>query len=319
MVYYRPFNQNTMSKLEANSKKRIGLGRGLGALLDDSEQVQGKGIHASDFAGSLDTVNLMEEISLDFIETNPFQPREHFEQDALQDLAESIRMHGIIQPITVRKIAPRKFQLISGERRLQASKLAGLRQIPAYVRTADDQQMIEMALIENIQRENLNAIEIALSYKRLMDECQLKQEDLGSRVGKNRSTVTNYMRLLKLPAHIQIAIRDNRLSMGHARSLVSLENAEVQNNLFQKAISEEWSVRKLEDAVRQSAHQHEERPSGQANAALHVAEIQALQSQLSSMFPLPVHLKISEEGKGELKFTFKSKDELIQFIEKVQK
>jgi ParB family transcriptional regulator, chromosome partitioning protein len=319
MVYYRPFNQNTMSKLEANSKKRIGLGRGLGALLDDSEQVQGKGIHASDFAGSLDTVNLMEEISLDFIETNPFQPREHFEQDALQDLAESIRMHGIIQPITVRKIAPRKFQLISGERRLQASKLAGLRQIPAYVRTADDQQMIEMALIENIQRENLNAIEIALSYKRLMDECQLKQEDLGSRVGKNRSTVTNYMRLLKLPAHIQIAIRDNRLSMGHARSLVSLENAEVQNNLFQKAISEEWSVRKLEDAVRQSAHQHEERPSGQANAALNVAEIQALQSQLSSMFPLPVHLKISEEGKGELKFTFKSKDELIQFIEKVQK
>jgi ParB family chromosome partitioning protein len=219
----------------------------------------------------------------------------------------------------VRKIAPRKFQLISGERRLQASKIAGLTQIPAYVRTADDQQMIEMALIENIQRENLNAIEIALSYKRLMDECQLKQEDLGSRVGKNRSTVTNYMRLLKLPAHIQIAIRDNRLSMGHARSLVSLENAEVQNNLFQKAISEEWSVRKLEDAVRQSAHQHEEKHYGKASGALNVAEIQALQSQLSSLFPLPVQLKISEEGKGELKFTFKSKDELIQFIEKVQK
>jgi ParB family chromosome partitioning protein len=306
-----------MSKLEANSKKRIGLGRGLGALLDDSNQVQG--LHASDFAGSMETVNLMEEISLDFIETNPFQPREHFEQDALHDLAESIRLHGIIQPITVRKIAPRKFQLISGERRLQASKIAGLTQIPAYVRTADDQQMIEMALIENIQRENLNAIEIALSYKRLMDECQLKQEDLGSRVGKNRSTVTNYMRLLKLPAHIQIAIRDNRLSMGHARSLVSLENAEVQNNLFQKAISEEWSVRKLEDAVRQSAHQHEEKPYGKASGVLNVAEIQALQSQLSSLFPLPVQLKISEEGKGELKFTFKSKDELIQFIEKVQK
>jgi len=306
-----------MSKLEANSKKRIGLGRGLGALLDDSNQVQG--LHASDFAGSMETVNLMEEISLDFIETNPFQPREHFEQDALHDLAESIRLHGIIQPITVRKIAPRKFQLISGERRLQASKIAGLTQIPAYVRTADDQQMIEMALIENIQRENLNAIEIALSYKRLMDECQLKQEDLGSRVGKNRSTVTNYMRLLKLPAHIQIAIRDNRLSMGHARSLVSLENAEVQNILFQKAISEEWSVRKLEDAVRQSAHQHEEKPYGKASGVLNVAEIQALQSQLSSLFPLPVQLKISEEGKGELKFTFKSKDELIQFIEKVQK
>ncbi len=308
-----------MSKLESNSKKRIGLGRGLGALLDDTEQVQRKGLHASDFAGSLDTVNLMEEISLDFIETNPFQPREHFEQDALQDLAESIRLHGIIQPITVRKIAPRKFQLISGERRLQASKIAGLNQIPAYVRTADDQQMIEMALIENIQRENLNAIEIALSYKRLMDECQLKQEDLGSRVGKNRSTVTNYMRLLKLPAHIQIAIRDNRLSMGHARSLVSLENAELQNSLFQKAISEEWSVRKLEDAVRQSAHQHEEKPAGKTSGVLNVAEIQALQSQISALFRLPVHLKMSEEGKGELKFTFKSKDELVKFIEGVQK
>jgi ParB family chromosome partitioning protein len=176
-----------------------------------------------------------------------------------------------------------------------------------------------MALIENIQRENLNAIEIALSYKRLMDECQLKQEDLGSRVGKNRSTVTNYMRLLKLPANIQIAIRDNRLSMGHARSLVSLENAELQNSLFQKAISEEWSVRKLEDAVRQSAHQHEEKPVGKTSGVLNVAEIQALQSQISALFPLPVHLKMSEEGKGELKFTFKSKDELVKFIEGVQK
>ena len=306
-----------MSKLEANSKKRIGLGRGLGALLDDSEQVQGKGIHASDFAGSLDTVNLMEEISLDFIETNPFQPREHFEQDALQDLAESIRMHGIIQPITVRKIAPRKFQLISGERRLQASKLAGLKQIPAYVRTADDQQMIEMALIENIQRENLNAIEIALSYKRLMEECNLKQEDLGARVGKNRSTVTNYMRLLKLPPHIQVAIRDSKLSMGHARCLVSLEDVSLQNALFLKAIAEDWSVRRLEDAVRQSGN-IDTVVTGSSTTKVSAQDLQAWQATLKSFFKTSVALKMNEKGEGEIKLSFKSKEELLTILNKVQ-
>jgi ParB family chromosome partitioning protein len=294
-------------------KKRIGLGRGLGALLEDSDSVQSNK-HAADFAGSLDSVNLMEEIPLDLIETNPFQPREYFEKEALNDLAESIRIQGIIQPITVRKIAPRKFQLISGERRLQASKIAGLVKIPAYVRTADDQQMIEMALIENIQRENLNSIEIALSYKRLMDECDLKQEELGSRVGKSRSTVTNYMRLLKLPPAIQVAIRDNKLSMGHARSLISMENLEIQNLLFLKAISEEWSVRKLEDAVRQSANLDKLEKPLVDEPLVNPTELKSIQSAFSQFFNSPVSLKVNAQGKGEIKLNFKSKDELLNLM-----
>jgi ParB family transcriptional regulator, chromosome partitioning protein len=304
------------SKQEAN-KKRIGLGRGLGALLEDSENLQSSARQGADSLGGLDGVNLMEEIPLEFIETNPYQPREHFEQAALQDLAESIRVQGIIQPITVRKVAPRKFQLISGERRLQASKIAGLVRIPAYVRTADDQQMIEMALIENIQRENLNAIEIALSYKRLMEECDLRQEDLGARVGKNRSTVTNYMRLLKLPPHIQVAIRDSKISMGHARCLISVENTEVQQQLFLKTISEEWSVRRLEDAVRQSATPAVDTPTGRVSQ-VDANEITQWQRSLTNFFQSPVSLKINEAGKGEMKITFKSKEELLKVLEAIR-
>jgi ParB family chromosome partitioning protein len=304
------------SKQEAN-KKRIGLGRGLGALLEDSENLQSSARQGADSLGGLDGVNLMEEIPLEFIETNPYQPREHFEQAALQDLAESIRVQGIIQPITVRKVAPRKFQLISGERRLQASKIAGLVRIPAYVRTADDQQMIEMALIENIQRENLNAIEIALSYKRLMEECDLRQEDLGARVGKNRSTVTNYMRLLKLPPHIQVAIRDSKISMGHARCLISVENTEVQQQLYLKTISEEWSVRRLEDAVRQSATPAVDIPTGRVSQ-VNANEITEWQRSLTNFFHAPVSLKMNEAGKGEMKITFKSKEELLKVLEAIR-
>jgi len=306
-----------MSAKQENSKKRTGLGRGLGALLEDSDGGGLQGRHPSDFAGSLEGVNLMDEISLDLIETNPFQPREYFAPEALQELAESIRVQGIIQPITVRKVSAKKYQLISGERRFQASKLAGLKTIPAYVRTADDQQMIEMALIENIQRENLNAIEIALSYKRLMEECDLKQEDLGARVGKNRSTVTNYMRLLKLPPHIQVAIRDNKLSMGHARCLVSLEDTTLQNALFQKAVSEDWSVRRLEDAVRQSGNM-DIPSSSTATTRVSAQELQAWQSTLKSFFNTPVALKINEKGEGEIKLSFKTKEELLTILNKVQ-
>jgi len=305
-----------MSAKQENAKKRTGLGRGLGALLEDSDG----GLlsrNPSDFAGSLEGVNLMDEISLELIETNPFQPREFFSPEALQELAESIRIQGIIQPITVRKVSAKKYQLISGERRFQASKIAGLKTIPAYVRTANDQQMIEMALIENIQRENLNAIEIALSYKRLMEECDLKQEDLGARVGKNRSTVTNYMRLLKLPPHIQVAIRDNKLSMGHARCLISLEDSTLQNTLFQKALAEEWSVRRLEDAVRQSGNM--DTPAA-ATSTIKVSaqELQAWQATLKSFFKAPVALKMNEKGEGEIKLSFKSKEELVAILNKVQ-
>lgn len=305
-----------MSAKQENAKKRTGLGRGLGALLEDSDG----GLlsrNPSDFAGSLEGVNLMDEISLELIDTNPFQPREFFSPEALQELAESIRVQGIIQPITVRKVSAKKYQLISGERRFQASKIAGLKTIPAYVRTANDQQMIEMALIENIQRENLNAIEIALSYKRLMEECNLKQEDLGARVGKNRSTVTNYMRLLKLPPHIQVAIRDNKLSMGHARCLISLEDSTLQNSLFQKALAEEWSVRKLEDAVRQSGNM--DTPAAVTSTIkVSAQELQAWQATLKSFFKAPVALKMNEKGEGEIKLSFKSKEELVAILNKVQ-
>ena len=306
-----------MSAKQENAKKRTGLGRGLGALLEDSDGGGLQARHPSDFAGSLEGVNLMDEIALELIETNPFQPREYFAPEALQELAESIRVQGIIQPITVRKVSAKKYQLISGERRFQASKIAGLKTIPAYVRTADDQQMIEMALIENIQRENLNAIEIALSYKRLMEECDLKQEDLGARVGKNRSTVTNYMRLLKLPPHIQVAIRDNKLSMGHARCLVSLEDTVLQNALFQKAMAEDWSVRRLEDAVRQSGN-IDTPTSGSTAIKVSAQELQAWQSTLKTFFKAPVALKINDKGEGEIKLSFKSKDELLTILNKVQ-
>src|SRR5687768_3276743 len=235
------------------SKKKA-LGRGLSALLSDNSaedklevdiqspaSSQQKGVVASGIA----------EIPIEEIEVNPFQPRTHFDQEALQELSESIKVHGIIQPITVRKLSANQYQLISGERRFQASKLAGLKTIPAYIRTADDQQMLEMALIENIQRENLNAIEVALSYQRLISECSLKQEALGERVGKNRATVNNYLRLLRLPPDIQIAIRDNQITMGHARAIVNIDNIDAQLAIFKKIIKEELSVRKVEELVRE--------------------------------------------------------------------
>ena len=209
------------------SKKKA-LGRGLSALLSDNSSDIDNLEETPIVAAAPEPSGKMNEILLSEIETNPFQPRQHFDEVALLELSESIKVHGIIQPVTVRKLAANQYQLISGERRFQASKLAGLTSIPAYVRLADDQQMLEMALIENIQRENLNPIEIALSYQRLIFECNLKQEELGDRVGKNRSTVTNYLRLLKLPPDIQIALRDNRLSMGHARAIINIENPESQ-------------------------------------------------------------------------------------------
>lgn len=293
-------------------KKRIGLGRGLSALLEDSSSVLGS--INSELSSNLESMGMMEEIPLDWIETNPYQPREHFEKEALNDLAESIKIQGIIQPITVRKLASKKFQLISGERRLQASKIAGLEKIPAYVRTADEQQMIEMALIENIQRENLNAMEIAYSYKLLMDECQLKQEELGNRVGKNRSTVTNYLRLLKLPNAIQLSIRDNKLSMGHARCLVSVEDTDVQISLFERCIQEEWSVRKLEEAIRNLGQgQVLGKPS-----EVKLDQIKNYQSAFAKFFQTKVAFKMNEQGKGEVKIQFNSQEELNALLKAIQ-
>ena len=246
-----------MSKVEIPvMKKRVGLGRGLGALLQDSDEVnniQRQPVLPLERHSRMDQISSMNEISMDLIETNPYQPRTHFDEEALNELADSIKVQGIIQPITVRQIGINKFQLISGERRLQASKRAGLTSIPAYVRTANDQQMLEMALIENIQRENLNSIEIALSYQRLITECSLKQEELGDRVGKNRTTVNNYIRLLKLPDVIQVALRDMKISMGHARAIINITDREQQLEIFKKIIADDWSVRKVEEAVRDLA------------------------------------------------------------------
>ncbi|MEQ8414131.1 MAG: ParB/RepB/Spo0J family partition protein [Imperialibacter sp.] len=292
-------------------KRRNALGRGLGALLDDntntSEKLSGSG------AG---TANAIGEIPVAHIEVNPFQPRTEFNKEALAELSESIKVQGIIQPITVRQLSKNQFQLISGERRLQASKLAGLESIPAYIRTADDQQMLEMALIENIQRENLNSIEIALSYQRLISECNLKQEELGDRVGKNRTTVTNYLRLLKLPPDIQIALRDGRLSMGHARAIIGIDNPATQLSIFKKIISEDLSVRKVESLVREYTQKAPESPNlnKTANPSLS-PEVKNLQNKLSSHFGTRISLKADEKNKGEIRIPFVSTEDLNRILE----
>lgn len=300
------------------SKKKA-LGRGLNALLSDSNTedrleidapVSKTPVGSTTPPASGSTL----EIPLTQIEVNPFQPRTHFDQAALQELADSIKVHGIIQPITVRRLAPNQYQLISGERRFQASKLAGLKSVPAYIRSADDQQMLEMALIENIQRENLNAIEVALSYQRLITECNLNQEALGERVGKNRATVTNYLRLLKLPPDIQIAVRDNRLSMGHARAIINVENPDQQLFIFQKALAEDLSVRKVEELVRELASAKKEDKSTPTSAATGNREINQLQARLSSHFGTRIVIK-SDGKKGEIKIPFLSVGDLNRILD----
>ncbi|MBK5279430.1 MAG: ParB/RepB/Spo0J family partition protein [Bacteroidia bacterium] len=292
--------------------KKIALGRGLKSLLSDTPDTD-----KLDEAGPAPSITGgMSEILIGEIEVNPFQPRQQFDQEALKELAESIKIHGIIQPVTVRKLARNQYQLISGERRYQASRLAGLKSIPVYVRSANDQQMLEMALIENIQRENLNPIEISLSYQRLITECSLKQEELGERVGKNRSTVTNYLRLLKLPPDIQIALRDNKLSMGHARAIISIENSESQLYIFKKIISEDLSVRKVEELARQlTASKGESTPIKRASGNnSEVKEMFQLQTKLSSHFGTKVNVK-SDGKKGEIRIPFLSVEDLNRVLD----
>ena len=301
------------------SKKKA-LGRGLSALLKDNETEEKLDVDIAVStpppATATTPASGINEIPVEEIEVNPFQPRTHFDQEALLELAESITVHGIIQPITVRKLSANQYQLISGERRFQASKLAGLKTIPAYIRSADDQQMLEMALIENIQRENLNAIEIALSYQRLITECSLKQEELGERVGKNRATVTNYLRLLKLPPDIQIAVRDNRLSMGHARAIINVETPDQQLCIFKKTLDEDLSVRKVEELVREMSTKKSENGSQTTATASNPAskEITQLQSKLSSHFGTRVAIK-SDGKKGEIKIPFLSIEDLNRILD----
>ncbi|NJN25426.1 MAG: ParB/RepB/Spo0J family partition protein [Cyclobacteriaceae bacterium] len=294
------------------SKRRNALGRGLGALLDDAPASS----HPEKLMPEVNPVNTINEIDLLNIEVNPFQPRTQFDEEALAELAESIKVQGIIQPITVRKLSERKYQLISGERRFHASKLAGLLRVPAYVRTANDQQMLEMALIENIQRENLNAMEIALSYQRLLSECELRQEDLGDRVGKKRSTVTNYLRLLKLPPDIQAAIRDGKLGMGHARALVNIENVDQQLDIFHRIVKDDLSVRKVEELAKnlKSPEAGQEDKATQAKPTL-TYELKQMQDKLSSHFGSRVNIQNDQNNKGFIKIPYLSHEDLNRIIE----
>jgi len=225
------------------SAKKNALGRGLGALIDVSDEKERDLIHSP---------SAVNEIPLKNIAVNPFQPRTHFDEDALDELVASVQEHGIIQPITVRKAANNSFQLITGERRLRAAQKAGLKRIPAYVREAGDDTMLELALVENIQREDLDAIEVAISYQRLIEEFSLTQEKLGGRVGKKRATIANYLRLLNLPVEVQNAIREKKISMGHARALLGIEDKELQIEVFTKILAQDLSVRQVENLARGS-------------------------------------------------------------------
>jgi ParB family chromosome partitioning protein len=299
-----------------NHKRMTGLGRGLGALLQDNDTVNPPAGRASNNPNTPEVgVSMMSEIGLEQIEVNPYQPRTRFDEEALQELAESIRIQGIIQPITVRQIGKDRFQLISGERRLQASKIAGLTSIPTYVRTANDQQMLEMALIENIQRENLNSIEIALSYQRLISDCGLKQEELGERVGKNRTTVNNYIRLLRLPPLIQASLRDEQISMGHARAIINIDNSEIQLKIFRRTVEESWSVRKVEDAVRDLQLASDNPLSKERRISVIKQELRTLQFKLSSLFGTKVSIKSDDKNRGEIKIPFATQEELDRILQ----
>ena len=292
--------------------KKSALGKGLGALLQDSPQKN----KSESLMPSYPTAGIFE-ISLGEIQVNPYQPRTHFDKDALKELADSILTQGIIQPITVRKLDDNEYQLISGERRFQASKMAGLNKIPAYIRTANDQQMLEMALIENIQRENLNSLEIAHSYQRLLAECNLKQEELGERVGKNRTTVNNYLRLLKLPPDIQAGLRDNKISMGHARALINVESIDKQLAIFKKAIQDELSVRQVEALVKSINGEREEKENKKNSPfdPVRKYEITKIQQRLASHFGTKVNLKSDAKNKGEIKIPFHSSEDLNRILE----
>lgn len=299
---------------ENKPKRRNALGRGLGALLDDAPV---SAAPREKLSSDVKTVSAINEIDLLHIEANPFQPRTYFDEETLAELAESIKVQGIIQPITVRKLSERKYQLISGERRFQASKLAGLLRIPAYVRTANDQQMLEMALIENIQRENLNAIEIALSFQRLLSECELKQEDLGDRVGKKRSTVTNYLRLLKLPPDVQTAIRDGKIGMGHARALVNIENIDLQLDIFKQIIKDDLSVRKVEELVKKLKTEEGKPEKKEASEKPNLSyELKNVQDKLSSHFGSRVLIHNDHNNnKGAIQIPYLSHEDLNRILE----
>ena len=282
--------------------RKNALGRGLGALIDNADEVT-KGKPAA-------SIN---EIEISKIEANPWQPRTKFDEERLNELAISIKEIGIIQPLTLRKVEGDRYQLIAGERRFRAAKIAGLTQVPAYVRTADDDTMLEMALVENIQREDLDPIEVAISYQRLIEECKLTQESLSDRVGKKRSTISNYLRLLKLPAEIQLGLVEKQISMGHARAIISVEDASTQLMIFEQTIKYDFSVRKVEELVRELNADKKAKKEEKAKPTL-PEEYQELKSQLSTFFKTNIQFSRSDNGKGKIVIPFRSDDELEKII-----
>jgi ParB family chromosome partitioning protein len=292
-----------------NAKKRA-LGKGLDTLLQSPET----DITSKDFSGKY-VVGAVSSIQVDQIETNPFQPRTDFEETAIMELAESIKAQGIITPVTVRKLGYDKYQLISGERRLRASKIAGLFEIPAYIRIANDEQMLEMALVENIQRENLNPLEVAISFQRLIDECELTQEELSNKVGKDRTTVTNYLRLLKLPAEIQKGLHENKLGMGHARTIINIENEEDQLAIYKQIIRDGLSVRSVETLVRSLKNKSEEKQS--STFRILPVKYELFKNNLKSKIESKVAIKYGPKGNGSIVINFKSNDELDRIISKL--
>jgi len=291
------------------TKKRA-LGKGLSALLEHAETdiTSNKRTEAVN-----QVVGGISAIPIDNIEANPFQPRNQFQKEPLIELSESIKEHGVIQPVTVRKMGRDRFQLISGERRFRASQLAGLIEIPAYIRIANDQTMLEMALVENIQRVDLNAVEVALSYQRLLEECNLTQEGLSSKVGKKRSTVTNYLRLLKLSAEVQLAIINKEISMGHARAILGLESETEQRNVLKRVLKDGLSVRQTEELIR-GASQPKTKSKTKETIGLSFTH-QKFKEDLSIQLKHAVNLQVKEDGKGKIEIAFKSLEELEKIIE----
>ncbi|MRR21729.1 ParB/RepB/Spo0J family partition protein [bacterium] len=286
-----------------NTAKKSPLGRGLGALIEGVEkEVLEKKVEA----------NL--QIDINTIDANPFQPRTRFDNQSLEELASSIRQVGIVVPLTVRETGDGRYQLIAGERRLRAARMAGLTHVPAYVRTADDTAMLEMALVENIQREDLDAIEVAITYQRLIEECSLTQEQLSDRVGKQRSTVANYLRLLRLPAEIQLGIRNRNLTMGHARTLVNIDDPARQINVFYHIIEEDLSVRATEDLVRHLQSAAAKDPAKIEKKKKLNTEFEELSKQLSTLFRSEVQFRINEKGRGKIVIPFADSDEMERII-----
>ncbi len=296
--------------------KKRALGKGLGALLDDST---GEKKHYT-IEKELLPIGTIANIPLDNIERNPFQPRENFTEDGLLELAGSIKEQGVIQPITVRKLEGEKYQLIAGERRLKASKMAGLTDIPAYIRTAGDMSMLEMSIVENIQRENLNPIEIAIGYQRMLDEQKITQEVLSKKIGKSRPVIANYIRLLKLPAEIQIGLKQEKISMGHAKILIAIENMQTQLDIYHDIIKQNLSVRQVEEIVQNLEEKPDKETVAKKQTQYNLPKIfEEIQNQLTETFGTKVQVKTKNGEKGKIIFNFTSSTEFERIISLVNK